>query len=75
MDTKTVDLLEIKVNPARLIEARKKKGLSQTAAAKALGFTRRQALWNVETGLQRFNSDDLAKACLLYDVEIAFLVS
>ena len=37
------------INPARLTEARKEKGLSQSDVARSLGFDRRQ-VWQFENG-------------------------
>lgn len=67
-DSISIDSTKLKINHAKLKEARGER--SATAVAKALGISR-QHLWRIEEGEQKPGSDVLARLCWLYDLKIS----
>lgn len=66
------DLQNIHFDKSRFRAARETKGLSQVDAARALGVSKQQ-LWAYENegGRGTPSPDTLARACLLYEVDIS----
>lgn len=65
-------LTNIFFNKAKFKKARERKGLSLTEAADLLGLSKQQ-LWTYENESARGtpSPDTLARACILYEVEMA----
>lgn len=69
-------LTEIFFDKGKLKEAREHKGLSLTESAQLLGLSKQQ-LWNYENEAGRGapSADTLARACVLYEIEISELTA
>lgn len=67
-DSVSIDSTKLKINSAKLKEARGER--SAKAVAKALGISR-QHLWRIEEGEQTPGADVLARLCWLYDLKIS----
>ena len=65
-----MDLTDIDINPAKLREAREKKGFSQQKVAEAVGV-QKAAISKIELGQGLPSANILARLCELYEVEIS----
>jgi transcriptional regulator with XRE-family HTH domain len=65
-----MDLRDIDIDPAKLREAREKRGLSQEKAAKSVGV-QKAAISKVELGQGLPSANILARLCELYGVSIS----
>lgn len=63
------NILDIGIDPARLREARERKGLSQAKVAEAVGV-QKAAISKIEVGQGLPSANILARLCELYGVEI-----
>jgi transcriptional regulator with XRE-family HTH domain len=68
-----INLAGVGISPDKLASARKKAGFEPADAAAALGCTTAH-LSAVEKGIKNFSADKVAKACVLYKVDIWSIV-
>lgn len=64
-----MDVTDIDIDPAKLREARERKGLSQAKVASAVGV-QKAAISKIEVGQGLPSANILARLCELYEVEI-----
>lgn len=64
-----MDVTDIDIDPAKLREARERKGLSQAKVASAVGV-QKAAISKIEVGQGLPSANILARLCELYGVEI-----
>jgi len=65
-----MDVTDIDIDPAKLREAREKRGLSQAKAAQSVGV-QKAAISKVELGQGLPSANILARLCELYGVSIS----
>jgi predicted transcriptional regulator len=78
METETEpaeQILSIRIDAAKLREARQREGLRLTEAAQMLGIKSRQQLWNYEKGMWDAPVDVVARMCRLYKCRIEELTT
>lgn len=71
MDTQTIR--GIKIDPAKLIEARKERGLSKAEVGRELGFDRRQ-IWQFEQGTA-LTLENFTKLMMFYRKPMEFFIT
>jgi transcriptional regulator with XRE-family HTH domain len=69
-----IDLDGVEISPDKLAQARERAGYEPADAAEALKCTTAH-LTAVEKGVKRFSANRVARACILYNVDIRAIVN
>ena len=69
-----MDVTDIDIDPAKLRQARERKGFSQAQVAQAVGL-QKAAISKIEVGQGLPSANILARLCELYGVEIGDIIN